>query len=175
LRQTGRRGNPNESGTDLFFARSAKSGISLMKNKPVPLSRSNSGGQPNKFLLFVASCQFLATMNALILIWIYGTKIPEPLFTKARLLFPLIGTLALMISFRQSWIAIRKSHLWLLLKGVGLFLGALVLFDIWNSQGEVRARDIILLVASSLVVLPTIGVQLVVLHNQRGGQRKREE
>ena len=61
---------------------------------------------------------------------------------------------------RLLWIFVREGDLWMVGFGASVFLASLVLFDFWDSRGEVRTRDIVLLILSGVAALPAVGSQL---------------
>ena len=114
-------------------------------------------------VLFVALCQFLAVFNGLLILWFMGTSLPEPFASRASPMFVLFGGASLFAGCLDYWSAIRKCTKWLKLKAVAWWLIAIVLFDVWVSDGTVRGRDIALLIISCLGLIPIIWTQALAL------------
>jgi len=122
----------------------------------------------NSTILFLSVCQFLAVFAALLLIWAKGTTIPEQFVSRAAPVFLVSAIVGLVGGVREFLVAYRRGDLALKAKAIGLLLAVIVLFDVWLSQGIVKARDIATLILSGLAVVPVHGVQIAsILEKQK--------
>lgn len=72
-----------------------------------------------------------------------------------------------MTSLRLLWIFGREVDLWMVGLAASIVLASLVLFDLWDSRGEITTRDIVLLILSGVAALPAVGSQLSALPRQK--------
>jgi hypothetical protein len=138
---------------------------------PIPVNREIPN-VTHKFIplhLFISICQFVAITNALVLIWLMGTQMPPPWSATARFLLLVFGTATAVTSLRLLWIFGREGDLWMVGLAASIVLASLVLFDLWDGRGEVRIRDIVLLILSGVAALPAVGSQLSAWHRQKKG------
>jgi len=96
-----------------------------------------------------------------------GTQMPPPWSTTARFLFLAFGTATAVTSLRLLWIFGREVDLWMVGLAASIVLASLVLFDLWDSRGEITTRDIVLLILSGVAALPAVGSQLSALPRQK--------
>lgn len=112
------------------------------------------------FHLFISVCQLVAITNAILLIWLMGAPIPPPWSTTVQFLFLAFGTVTAVTSLRLLWIFVRASDSWMVGFAASMIVASLVLFDLWDSRGEVRTRDLVLLILSGVAALLAVGGQL---------------
>jgi hypothetical protein len=117
----------------------------------------------NTLILFFASCQFLAIFSALVILFLKGVVISEPLFSTLRPFHLFFSGVCLYAGGMDIWISIRKNYKGFKLKALSFWFLAIVLFDIWKSEGIIWRRDIFFLVLSGLLVLPSIWFQITAL------------
>lgn len=116
--------------------------------------------QVKRSKLFIAlvfsALYFLGMICFLIILWIKGTYISEPLFSRLSPYLTIAGLFFFLIGIQQYWLARTRGVTGHWLRGFANWIVAFVALDIAFSQGSVWRRDIALLVFAALVVLVAI-------------------
>ena len=144
-------------------------------NKPfrILIMKTKTEFSPTVFLL--SACQFLGAFNFLIILWLKGTTIPEPVASRAIPIFLTFSVIALFTGSLELLMGIRKHDPWLTSKALGLLVASLVLFDLWLSHGSIRFRDILLLAVSGLAAVPMLGAQIVAFRSGKKQKMRNEQ
>lgn len=114
----------------------------------------------NPLVLFFASVQLLAIVCLLLILLIWGTNNPKPLIPGLILLLS-VGFL--YRAAMDYWHAVRRDTKGFKLKALGSSLAGVALFDAWWSNNSFGSRDIFLLLASGLAILPSIWAQVAAM------------
>lgn len=72
---------------------------------------------------------------------------------------PYVLSLAIVLTYgglRETWYAYRERDWVFMVKGIGLLLGAVVLWDIWDTHDRILNRDIVLLVLAAIAPMPLL-------------------
>jgi hypothetical protein len=107
-------------------------------------------------VIVIALCQIVGAVNALIVVWVAGSIMSPSTAAKAG---PYLLSFAIVLTYgglRETWYAYRKRNWAFMVKGIGLLLGAVVIWDIWNTHDRILTRDIVLLVLAAIAPIPLL-------------------